>query len=214
MRGERNMEARIDHRIICGMIRERATVLDLGCGNGDLMSLLVRGKGASVQGIELDEEAVQRCVEKGLTVFQGDIESGLADYPDGSFDDVILNQSMQEVKKVDFIIGESLRVGKRVIVGFPNFAHICSRWTVFFRGKAPVTPHLPHSWDETPNVRFMSIRDFEDFCRSKGLRVLEAVYLGARGTLTCCPNLFARNAIYALSRQGDREPAFPPAGRE
>ncbi|MDO9514728.1 MAG: methionine biosynthesis protein MetW [Syntrophales bacterium] len=204
MKKDLGVAERIDHRIICGMIRERATVLDLGCGNGDLMSLLVRGKDASVQGIELDGEAVHRCVEKGLTVFQGDIESGLADYPDGSFDDVILNQSLQEVKKVDFIIGESLRVGKRVIVGFPNFVDIRSRWTVFFRGKMPVTPQLPYSWDETPNVRFLSIRDFEDFCGSKELRVLEAVYLGARGTLTCCPNLFARTAIYALSRQGGR----------
>jgi methionine biosynthesis protein MetW len=213
MRQKRDMEERIDHRIIFGMIQEGATVLDLGCGDGDLMSLLIRGKGASVQGIELDDEAVHQCVEKGLTVFQGDIERGLADYPDGSFDDVILNQSLQEVKKVDFIIGESLRVGKRVIVGFPNFAHVSTRWAIFFRGKTPITPSLPYSWDETPNVRFLSIRDFEDFCRNKGLRVLDAVYLGDRGTLTCCPNLFARNAIYALTRQGEREPEFPPAGR-
>lgn len=195
------MEARIDHRIICDMIQKRATVLDLGCGDGALMSLLMREKDASVQGIELDNESVQQCVEKGLTVFHGDIESGLTDYPDQAFDDVILNQSLQEVKKVDFIIGESLRVGKRLIVGFPNFAHICSRMTLFFRGKTPVTPSLPYSWDETPNVRFLTIRDFEDFCRSNGLRVLEAAYLGARRTLTCCPNLFARNAIYALARQ-------------
>lgn len=194
------IETRIDHRIICGMIPEEATVLDLGCGNGDLMSLLSREKHAYVQGIELDGEAVQRCVEKGLTVLQSDIESGLADYPDEFFDDVIMNQSMQEVRKVDFIIGEALRVGKRVIVGFPNFAYISSRTTLFFRGKTPVTPSLPYSWDETPNVRFLSIRDFEDFCRSKGLRVLEAFYIGARGTLTCCPNLFAMHAIYALSR--------------
>ncbi|MDT8284490.1 MAG: methionine biosynthesis protein MetW, partial [Thermovirgaceae bacterium] len=195
------MEARIDHQIICDMIQKGATVLDLGCGDGALMSLLMREKDASVQGIELDAEAVQRCVEKGLTVFQGDIESGLADYPDSSFDDIVLNQSMQEVKKADFIIEESLRVGKRVIVGFPNFAHIRSRATLFFRGKTPVTPSLPYSWAETPNVRFLSIRDFEDFCRGNGLRVLEAIYLGVRRTLTCCPNLFARNAIYVLSRQ-------------
>ena len=201
MKRETGMEERIDHRIICGMIQEGATILDLGCGNGDLMSTLSREKHASVQGIELNDEAVQRCVEKGLTVFHGDIESGLADYPGGSFDDVILNQSLQEVKKVDFIIEESLRVGKRVIVGFPNFAHIISRSTLFFCGKTPVTHALPYSWDETPNVRFLSIRDFEDFCRSKGLRVLEEVYLGVRRTLTCCPNLFARNAIYVLSRQ-------------
>jgi methionine biosynthesis protein MetW len=164
------------------------------------MSMLVREKNASVQGIELDDEAVHRCVERGLTVFQGDIESGLADYPDHSFDDVILNQSMQEVRKVDFVIQECLRVGKRVIVGFPNFAHINARLTIFFKGKTPVTRSLPHFWYATPNVRFLSIRDFEDFCRSKGLRVLKAVYLGAGRTLTCCPNLFARNAIFVVEK--------------
>lgn len=195
------MDTRIDHRIICGMIGEGAAVLDLGCGDGALMSLLAREKHARVQGIELNDEAVYQCVEKGLTVFQGDIERGLADYPDGTFDDVILNQSLQEVRNVGFIIEESLRVGRRVIVGFPNFAHIRCRATLFFQGRTPVTRSLPYSWDETPNVRFLSIRDFEDFCRSNGLRVLETAYLGVRRTLTCFPNLFARNAIYALSRR-------------
>jgi methionine biosynthesis protein MetW len=192
------MKERLDHRIICDLVAPDAGVLDLGCGDGSLMSLLVREKNAAVQGIELDDEAVHRCVERGLTVFQGDIESGLADYPDRSFDDVILNQSMQEVKKVDYVIQECLRVGKRVIVGFPNFAHINARSTIFFRGKTPVTRSLPHFWYATPNVRFLSIRDFEDFCRSKGLRVLKAIYLGAGRTLSCWPNLFARNAIFVV----------------
>jgi methionine biosynthesis protein MetW len=194
------MKERLDHRIICDLVARDVGVLDLGCGDGSLMSMLVREKNASVQGIELDDEAVHRCVERGLTVFQGDIESGLADYPDHSFDDVILNQSMQEVRKVDFVIQECLRVGKRVIVGFPNFAHINARLTIFFKGKTPVTRSLPHFWYATPNVRFLSIRDFEDFCRSKGLRVLKAVYLGAGRTLTCCPNLFARNAIFVVEK--------------
>jgi methionine biosynthesis protein MetW len=160
--------------------------------------MLVREKNASVQGIELDDEAVHLCVEQGLTVFQGDIESGLADYPDQTFDDVILNQSMQEVRKVDFVIQECLRVGKRVIIGFPNFAHITSRWSLFFRGRTPVTPSLPHLWHETPNVRFLTIRDFEDFCKNKGLHIIQVVYLGDRGTLRCCPNLFARDAIFVV----------------
>jgi methionine biosynthesis protein MetW len=191
---------RLDHWIICTMVDRDSRVLDLGCGDGDLMSMLVREKNASVQGIELDSEALHRCVEKGLTVFQGDIQTGLVDFPDHAFDDVILNQSMQEVKTVDIIIEESLRVAKRVIVGFPNFAHITSRSTLFFQGKTPVTPSLPHYWYETPNVRFLSIRDFDDFCGRKGLRVLKAVYLGADRAITCWPNLLARNAIYMLSK--------------
>lgn len=199
------MNERLDHRIICGFVSPAAHVLDLGCGDGSLMSMLVREKNASVQGIELDDEAVHRCVEKGLAVFQGDIESGLAEYPDHSFDDVILNQSMQEVRKVDFVIQECLRVGKRVIVGFPNFAHINARSTIFFKGKTPVTPSLPHFWYATPNVRFLSIRDFEDFCKIKGLLILKAVYLGNRRILTCCPNLFARNAIFVVEKNKKEE---------
>ena len=191
---------RLDHRIICSMVNRDTRVLDLGCGDGDLMSMLVREKNASVQGIELDSEALHHCVEKGLTVFQGDIQAGLVDFPDQAFDDVILNQSMQEVKTVDIVIEESLRVAKRVIVGFPNFAHITSRTTIFFHGKTPVTPSLPHYWYETPNVRFLSIRDFDDFCQRKGLRILKAVYLGAERVVTFWPNLLARNAIYILSK--------------
>lgn len=194
------MKDRLDHRIICGLVAPGAHVLDLGCGDGELMSLLVREKNASVQGIELDDEAVHRCVEKGLTVFQGDIESGLVDYPDRSFDDVILNQSMQEVRKVDFVIDECLRVGSRVIVGFPNFAHIASRWSLSFRGRTPVTPSLPYYWHETPNVRFLTILDFEDFCRNKGLQIIGAVYLGEDRPLTFCPNLFARDAIFVVKK--------------
>ncbi|MDQ5984876.1 MAG: Bifunctional methionine biosynthesis protein MetXA/MetW [Syntrophus sp. SKADARSKE-3] len=198
--GTMTVRKRLDHQIICDLVNPRTCILDLGCGDGDLMALLVREKNAVVQGIELDGEAVQRCVEKGLTVFQGDIETGLTDFPDQSFDEVILNQSMQEVKKVDVIIRESLRVARRVIVGFPNFAHLISRSTLFFRGKTPVTSSLPHYWYETPNVRFLSIRDFDDFCRNKGLKILQTVYLGKDRVVTCCPNLLARNAIYRLSK--------------
>lgn len=195
------MKERLDHRVICRLVEQEARVLDLGCGDGALMALLVCEKNASVQGIELNDEAVHKCVEKGLTVFQGDIESGLTDYPDGSFDDVILNQSIQEIKKVDFVIEECFRIGRRVIVGFPNFAHIASRWSLFFRGRTPVTPSLPHRWYETPNVRFLTIKDLEDFCTDKGLRILQAVYLGANRALNFLPNLFARNAIFVVTKK-------------
>lgn len=194
------MNARLDHQIICRMIAPNAQVLDLGCGDGELMARLVREKNASVQGIELDGEAVHRCVEKGLTVFQGDIAEGLIDYPDLSFDVVILNQSMQEVKTVDNVIGEALRVAKEVIIGFPNFAHIRSRSTLFFQGRTPVTKSLPYYWYETPNVRFLSIRDFDDFCLSKELHVIEAIYLATDKEVKCLPNLLAKNAVYRLSK--------------
>ncbi len=126
---------KLDHQIISQIITAGAHVLDLGCGNGELLSFLEKQNHALVQGIELDEDQMHQCVESGLTVLQGDIESGLVDYPDQSFDYVILNQIMQEIKKADFVIQESLRVGKRVIVGFPNFAHLKARLTLLRTGK-------------------------------------------------------------------------------
>jgi methionine biosynthesis protein MetW len=191
---------RIDHQIICRVVEPGARVLDLGCGNGDLLYLLARDKGARVQGIELNDSAIYECVKKGLSVYHGDIESGLAEYPDQSFDYVILNQSMQEVKKIDSLIHEALRIGGKIIVGFPNFAYLQARWMLFFRGKAPITPSLPYRWYDTPNVRFLSISDFRDFCREKNYRVVEAHYLGAKRTLSLGANLFALNAIFVVTK--------------
>ena len=154
---------RLDHRIIYSIIEHKSRVLDLGCGEGDLLYPLVRDKQVRAQGIELDDKAIQECVRKGLSVFHDDIEHSLREYPDYSFDYVILNQSMQEVKNVDFVIHEAMRIGNKVIVGFPNFAYIKSRLMLFFQGRSPITESLPYLWFDTPNVRFLSITDFKDF---------------------------------------------------
>jgi len=191
---------KFDHRIIENIITPQAKVLDLGCGDGDLLYHLVKEKNARVQGIELDEESIYRCVARGLSVFHSDIDSGLRDYPDKTFDYVILNQTMQQVKKVDYVIGEALRVAHRVIVGFPNFAHWESRLSLAIAGKVPVTSSLPYSWHDTPNLRFFSISDFGDFCREKNIRILETYYLGNRRVIHFFPNLFARNAIFVVTK--------------
>jgi methionine biosynthesis protein MetW len=192
---------RPDHEIIFRIVKPRSKVLDLGCGTGDLLYLLASEKEARVQGVEWDDGAVYECVKKGLSVFQGDIESGLSEYPDRAFDYVILNQSMQEVKKVDSLIGEALRVGSIAIIGFPNFAHLEARKMLFLEGRSPVTKSLPYAWYDTPNLRFLSILDFVDFCSEKKLKILEAHYLGDNREIRFLPNLRARNAIFVLTKQ-------------
>jgi methionine biosynthesis protein MetW len=193
-------EIRLDHKIIFSIIDRGSRVLDLGCGEGDLLYLLAREKQVIAQGIEKDDRAVQECVKKGLSVFHDDIESGLREYPEDSFDFVILNQSMEEVKNVDSLIQDALRIGNKVIVGFPNFAYIKARFMMFFRGRAPVTESLPYSWYDTPNVRFLSILDFQEFCSEKGIRIISAHYLGEKGIVRFLPNLMALNAVFVLTR--------------
>jgi methionine biosynthesis protein MetW len=188
----------LDHRVIYSIVEEGSRVLDLGCGKGELLYPLVRDKHVRAQGIELDDKAIQECVKKGLSVFHDDIENSLPEFPDRSFDYVILNQSMQQVKKVDDVIQESLRIGNKVIVGFPNFAYIKSRFMLFFRGRAPITGSLPYLWFHTPNFRFLSITDFKNFSEEKKIWIVEAHFLGESDIVRFFPNLFALNAVFVL----------------
>ncbi len=196
-----NGSPRLDHQIIHRLIEPGSRVLDLGCGTGELLYLLARDKKARVQGIELNESAIYECVKKGLSVFHSDIESGLSEYPDDSFDYVIFNQSLQEVKKVDWLVEEALRIAGKLIVGFPNFAYLRARTMLFFKGQAPITPSLPYRWYDTPNVRFLSIADFREFCRAKGLRILATRFLGQRRPVYFWPNLFALNGIFVVTKK-------------
>jgi len=191
---------RLDHRIIAELIVPGSSVLDLGCGSGELLYRLIKEKGAHGQGIEIDEQAIYTCVERGLNVFHGDIDSGLSEYPDRSFDYVILNQSLQQVRHVEPVVEDSLRVGKKVIVGFPNFAHYSARFQMFCKGRAPVTASLPYQWYETPNLHFLSICDFFVFCRDKDITIERSEYLGDRGRLCRFPNVFAQIGIFVISK--------------
>jgi len=193
---------KLEDQLIANMIEPGSKVLDLGCGDGALLAWLVANKQVHAQGIELSEEEIYKCVKKGITVLHSDIESGLAGYPDGAFDYVILNESMQEVKKVDFAIAETLRVGAKVVVSFPNFAHWRSRAQLLFDGKSPVTKSLPYSWLNTPNVRFLSIADFKDFCEEKNLSVEAEKYIASGKVIKAFPNLRAHNAIFLISKKG------------
>lgn len=195
-----NIEIRLDHKLILGMVTEGASVLDLGCGEGDLLYLLEKEKKVRGQGIEFSEQAIYSCVEKGLSVHHGDIDSGLSEYGEGSFDYVILNESLQQVWNPDNVVKEALRVGRKVIVGFPNFGYYPVRLQVFFGGITPVTPSLPYMWYNTPNVHFISIKDFRNYCRIRGFSVLESVFIRKDRVTGMLPNLFADTAIFMISK--------------
>jgi methionine biosynthesis protein MetW len=189
----------LGHGAILKWVRRGASVLDLGCGNGELLDLLVREKDIRAQGIEIDEQAIYRCVARGLSVFHEDIDHGLSDYADQSFDYVILNQSFQQVKNPDTVLAEALRVGREVIVGFPNFAHFLARLQMFFKGRTPVIPSLPYAWHDTPNLHFLSISDFIEYCRQRNIKICKSFFIGKTKRVRICPNLFAMIGIFVIS---------------
>ncbi|MFQ3573922.1 MAG: methionine biosynthesis protein MetW, partial [Thermodesulfovibrionales bacterium] len=181
----------ISHKKIMEMIPNGSSVLDLGCGEGDLLYHLVNGKAVKGQGIEISEKLIYKCVEKGLDVFHDDLDNGLVDYRDGSFDFVIINEALQEVRFPEKVLAEALRVGRYTIVGFPNFAHISARLELFFLGRAPVTPALPHQWYDTPNLHFLSIKDFKEYCKKRDIRILKETYLPENLYTKMLPNLLS-----------------------
>ena len=191
--------AREDHRIIANMIGEASTVLDLGCGEGDLLAWLARHKRVEARGVEIAPEKVRRCVELGLSVYQGDINQGLADYPDACFDYVILSQTLQVVRHPLELMREMRRVGRRIVVAFPNFGHWSVRLSLLRTGKAPRTGHLPYQWYDSPNIRVLTILDFEDLLRQEGLRAEQSCFLRRGRRVASQPNLLADSAIYLLS---------------
>ena len=170
-------EHRPDFDIIVGLIPRGSRVLDLGCGSGELLERLVREKTVTARGVDLHQPSVSACISKGLSVFQGDLHEGLADLPDHSFDYVILSRTLQQVKDPDQVIRQMLRVGARAIVSFPNFAYWRIRLHLLFRGTLPISPALPYAWYNTPNIRLITIADFEDFCRKHGFDILRRVAL-------------------------------------
>ena len=193
-------ENRFDHKVIIDLVDSGSKVLDLGCGDGTLLSLLIEQKNCHGTGIEIDEKAIYQCVAHGLTVSHGDIDSGLADFSDKRFDYVILHSSLQQVLNPRNVILESLRVGKKVIVGIPNFCHSRARFQIFFRGKVPVTKELPYQWYDTPNLRFLSLKDFRYFCRDNQIKILKEIGIIGNHKVLFRPNLFSNLGIYLLEK--------------
>jgi homoserine O-acetyltransferase len=192
---------RVDYELIESLIEPRSTVLDVGCGDGYLLARLTVDKKIQGKGIELDQDLVIKCVERGLSVIQHDVERGLG-YADKSFDVVTLSQTVQTVKDPEKVFRELLRVGKRVIVSFPNFAHWRCRAQLLLSGRAPVTEQLPHEWHRSPNIHWLSIRDFDRFCARLGVRVEKRIPLikTSVSPVRFAPNFFAEQVIYVTSK--------------
>jgi methionine biosynthesis protein MetW len=171
--------ARFDLKVIASLIEPKAKVLDLGCGEGDLLLYLQTHKKVAGTGIEKNEENIAKCIEKGLSVIQGDINAEVKDYPDLSFDYVILSQTLQQVFEPAELIRTLLHIGKKVVVSFPNFSHWRIRLQLLLKGYAPITPQLPYQWYNTPNIRVITLKDFRKFARDIGFHIYKEIAINS-----------------------------------
>ena len=202
-----NNRMRFDLQIVASWIEPGSKVLDLGCGEGDLLYFLKENKGVSGTGIERVEAKVARCIEKGLSVLQGDINEEVLDYPDKTFDYVVLSQTLQQVYKPDELIQSLLRVGRRGIVSFPNFSHWVIRMQLLLSGYAPITKQLPYEWHNTPNIRVITLKDFRKFSKEVGFEILKEAAIDTnhhdkRGNIVeFLPTLRATYGIFLIGEE-------------
>ena len=191
---------RPDFDVVTNWVPQGASVLDLGCGDGELLARLQRERGSVGYGVEIEDSAVLACLNRGLNVLQGNIESGLNLFDDGAFDVVILSQTLQATRHTEALVREVLRVGKSAIVTLPNFGHWSVRWQLGVGGRMPVSKRLPYQWYDTPNVHFSTITDFDVFCADKGITVERRVALAGGRAVTFLPNVRGETAVFQIRR--------------
>ncbi len=196
----RKLLGRGDYAIIGEIVQPGAKVLDLGCGDGELLEWLAEKKGVDARGVEISGERVQRAISRGVSAYQGDIDEGLADYPDGVFDYVILSQTLQETRHPRVVLKEMLRVGQRAIVAFPNFGHWRMRLSMLLSGRAPRTKLFPYEWYDSPNIHFLTVHDFEELVDREGLIVERRYFLAGQRKVAALPNLLAEVAVFLVRK--------------
>lgn len=202
---ETRIKERVDYYEILNMIEYGSHVLDLGCGSGELLKDLIQKKGITGRGIEIDEKSVFMCFQKGLSVLQADIDEGLADFQDRTYDYVILSKTLQVVRRPHYVIREMLRVGKKGIVSLPNQGHWKIRLRFLFGGKMPKSRLLPYDWYDTPNIHLSSISDFRDLCSKENVKIIKEMALSRSRVLNfpCVKyfsNLFADESLFVITR--------------
>ena len=199
---------RYDLRLVASWIPEDARVLGLGCGDGALLHYLKTRKHAQCTGIDIDESCVAHCIERGLTVLQGDINEEIRDYPDNAFDFVILAQTLQQIFEPAPLIREMLRIGRRGVVSFPNFSHWRVRLMLALTGHAPVTPQLPYQWHDTPNIRVITLADFRRYARQVGFTIIKEVGIDtdrqdrSGKIVRFWPDLLATYGLFMIAKEG------------
>jgi methionine biosynthesis protein MetW len=193
---------RSDYAIIGELVEPDTKVLDLGCGEGELLQWLVENKGVDARGVEIAGSKVQRAIARGVSVYQGDIDQGLQDYPDLAFDYVILSQTLQETHWPLQVLREMLRVGRHAIVAFPNFGHWSVRLAHLWSGKAPQTNLFPHNWYDSPNIHFLTVQDFESLAAQENWTIERSFFLSGARRVSHFPNLIAESAVFLVRASG------------
>ena len=189
-----------DFAIISELVEPNSKVLDLGCGEGELLAWLAENKGVEARGVEISATKVRRAIARGVSAYQGDIDEVLADYSDHAFDYVILSQTLQETRWPLKVMRDMLRVGRHAIVAFPNFGHWSVRLSLLFTGRAPKTDLFPYEWYDSPNIHFLTVDDFDQLVRREGFALERYYFLAGKRRVALLPNLRAQVAVYLVSK--------------
>jgi len=203
--GVRDIYGRSDYAIIGELVEPGTRVLDLGCGEGELLAWLKDNKKVDGRGVEMEGADVRKAIARGVSVYQGDLESALEDYPDQAFDYVILSQTLQQTQHPVKVLRGMLRIGKHAIVAFPNFAHWKVRLSHLWSGRSPRTGLFPYAWYDSPNIHFLTVLDFEALALKEGWRIERSVFLSGHSPVSVFPNLMAEVAVYLFSAQWNVE---------